>query len=71
LRVELDNSNETVGKRIREAEVMKVPYTVVIGGKEVESGRLTPRPRSDLPEIPESSIEELLQRLAQDAKARK
>jgi len=71
IRAELDDSNESVGKKVRDAEVMKVPYTVVIGGKEVESGRLSPRHRSDLPELPESSIDELLQRLAQDAKARK
>lgn len=71
LRAELDDSNESVGKKVREAEVMKIPYTVVIGGKEVESGRLTPRHRSDLPELTESSIEELLQRLSDDSKARK
>lgn len=71
IRAELDNSNESVGKRIRQAELMKVPYTIVIGGKEVESGRFTARHRSDLPEIPESSIDELLQRLSNDAQARK
>jgi threonyl-tRNA synthetase len=71
LRAELDDSNESVGKKIRDAEVMKVPYTVVIGGKEVESGRLSPRGRHDLPELPESSVEELLQKLSQDAKSRK
>jgi threonyl-tRNA synthetase len=71
LRAELDDSNESVGKKVRDAEVMKVPYTVVIGGKEVESGRLSPRGRHDLPELPESSVEELLQKLSQDAKARK
>jgi len=71
LRVELDNSNESVGKKIRDAEVMKVPYTVVVGGKEVESGRLSPRSRSDLPELPTSSVDELLEKLSQDARARK
>ncbi len=71
IRAELDDSNESVGKKIRDAEVMKVPYTVVIGGKEVESGRLSPRGRSDLPELTESSVDELLERLSQDAKARK
>ena len=45
LRVELDLSNETVGKKIRSAEVMKIPYTLVIGEKEVKSGKLTPRVR--------------------------
>jgi threonyl-tRNA synthetase len=71
IRAELDDSNESVGKKVRDAEVMKVPYTVVIGGKEVESGKLAPRGRSDLPELPESSVEELVQRLSDDAKARK
>ncbi|MGH7157307.1 MAG: threonine--tRNA ligase [Candidatus Saccharimonadales bacterium] len=71
IRAELDDSNESVGKKIRDAELMKVPYTVVIGGKEVESGRLSPRHRSDLPQLPESSVDELLERISQDAKARK
>jgi threonyl-tRNA synthetase len=71
LRTELDDSNESVGKKIRDAEVMKVPYTVVIGGKEVESSRVSPRHRADLPEMPESSVEELLKTLSDNAKNRK
>jgi threonyl-tRNA synthetase len=71
VRIGLDDSNESVGKKVRDAELMKIPYTVVIGGKEVESGRLGPRHRGDLPEIPELSVDELLQKLAQDAKDRK
>jgi threonyl-tRNA synthetase len=71
LRAELDDSNESVGKKIHNAEAMKIPYTVVIGAKEVESGQLGPRHRSDLPELPASSVEELLQKLSQDAKSRK
>jgi threonyl-tRNA synthetase len=71
LRAELDDSNESVGKKILDSEKMKVPYTVVIGGKEVESGKLAPRSRSDLPEVPESSVDELLQTLSERAKSRK
>ena len=48
LRVYLDNDNESVGKKIRSAEVMKVPYSIVIGEKEIESGQVTPRIRGDL-----------------------
>ncbi len=48
IRVQVDASNETVGKKIRAAEVAKVPYTLVIGEKEVESGRVSARIRSDL-----------------------
>jgi threonyl-tRNA synthetase len=44
---------------------------VVIGGKEVESGRLNPRGRTDMPELPESSVEELIEKLSQDARNRK
>jgi threonyl-tRNA synthetase len=35
-RVEVDDSDETVGKRIRNAEVEKIPYVVVWGDKESE-----------------------------------
>lgn len=48
LRLEVDNTNESVGKKIRASELMKVPYTVVIGEKEMESGQLMPRIRKDL-----------------------
>jgi threonyl-tRNA synthetase len=70
LRAELDDSNESVGKKVLDAEKMKVPYTAVIGGKEVESGRLQARNRSDLPEVPESSVDELLNKLSENAKKR-
>ena len=71
IRAELDDSNESVAKKVAEAEKMKVPYTVVIGEKEVHSGRVTPRHRSDLPELPELTVNELLERLSQDAKSRR
>ncbi len=48
LRLVVDASNETVGKKIRAAELLKVPYIVVVGAKEVETGMLTPRIRKDL-----------------------
>jgi len=48
IRSSIDDGNESVGKKIRSAESWKVPYTVVIGEKEVAEGKLTPRIRSDL-----------------------
>jgi threonyl-tRNA synthetase len=48
VRVHIDRSNESVGKKIRAAEMMKVPYSVVIGEKELETSKLSPRIRSDL-----------------------
>ena len=41
MRVELDDSNESLGKRIREAKMEKIPYILVLGEKEVESGTVT------------------------------
>lgn len=71
LRPALDADNESVGKKVRDAEVMKVPYTVVIGGKEVETQQISPRVRSDLKEQSTTSIDDFLKNLAQDAQARK
>jgi threonyl-tRNA synthetase len=48
IRFTVDDSNGSVGKKIRAAEVMKVPYTLVIGEKEVTERKLMPRIRNDL-----------------------
>jgi threonyl-tRNA synthetase len=48
VRVTLDDSNNSVGKKIRNAETAKVPYSVVLGDKEVQSGKLPVRIRSDI-----------------------
>jgi threonyl-tRNA synthetase len=46
LRPFVDDTSETVGKKVRNAQLMKAPYTLVIGDREIESGRLTVRDRS-------------------------
>lgn len=38
IRVEMDNRNEKIGFKIREAEVQKIPYMIIVGDKEVETG---------------------------------
>ncbi len=48
LRAEVDNSNESVGKKIRNATLMKVPYTIVVGDKEIETNQVIPRIREDM-----------------------
>ena len=40
LRVEIDQRSEKIGKKIREAQLEKVPYMLVIGDKEVEDGNI-------------------------------
>lgn len=47
IRVELDSSNESLGKKIRSAKMEKVPYLIVIGDKEKESQTLTVEGRND------------------------
>ena len=47
LRVELDNRNEKIGYRIREAKMSKIPYMLVIGEKEQTEGTVTARNRKD------------------------
>ncbi|MFH0840550.1 MAG: threonine--tRNA ligase [bacterium] len=45
IRVEVDDSDETVGNKIRKATTEKVPYVLVIGDKEIESKNLNVRDR--------------------------
>ena len=47
LRAEIDDRNEKINKKIRDAQVRKIPYTIVIGDKEVETGVLPIRKYSD------------------------
>lgn len=48
IRVTIDRTKDTVGKKIRAAELTKIPYVVVIGDKEFSTNNMTPRIRSDL-----------------------
>jgi len=54
IRVDIDDRNESVGKRIRESETEWIQYTLVIGEKEINSKNLHVRDRSsgDLKEMP-------------------
>ncbi len=45
MRVELDDRSEKLGYKIREAQVQKIPYMLVIGDKEVTAGAVSPRRR--------------------------
>lgn len=73
LRITVDNDNESVGKKIRNAELAKVPYTLVLGQKEAETGQVMPRIRKDM-EVNESheahTIDEFLKTVAHEAKSR-
>lgn len=45
IRVELDENNDTLGYKIRKAQMEKVPYMIIIGDKEVGAGNISVRTR--------------------------
>ena len=45
LRTEVDRRNEKIGFKIREAQVQKIPYMLVVGQREVEGGQVAVRHR--------------------------
>lgn len=73
LRVTVDNSNQSIGKKIRESEIYKVPYTLVVGEKEIESGDIVPRIREDLKTTQKDaklSIDKFLMTIAKESENR-
>lgn len=46
IRVEMDDRNEKIGFKIREAQLEKIPYMLIIGSKEVESSKVSLRMRN-------------------------
>lgn len=68
VRFTVDDSNNSIGKKIRDAAMYKVPYTIVIGIKEAESGKIGVRIRKDLvgPDTDEKAtftVDELLAKI--------
>ncbi len=46
-RAEVDSRNEKIGKKIREAQLEKIPYMLVVGDRDMEAGTVSPRHRAD------------------------
>jgi len=70
IRVELKDENETLGKKIRESEMQKIPYLLVIGDKEVQSNSVSVRERNkgDLGQI---TMEKFIDKINQEIKEKK
>ena len=47
IRVEIDDRSEKIGYKIREAQLEKVPYMIVLGDKDIENGAISVRSRKD------------------------
>ena len=69
IRAELDSSDETLGKKIRNAKTSKVPYFLVLGDKEVESKTVTVEKREG--NSRKETIENLVEKLKEEIKDKK
>lgn len=65
VRVELDDRNEKIGYKIREAQLQKIPYMLVLGDKEKEAGTVGVRSRKD-GDIGAMDIDEFIAKIAEE-----
>jgi threonyl-tRNA synthetase len=70
LRVDTDDRNEKVGKKIREAELSRVPYMLVVGEKEMNEGKVSVR-RQGKGDLGAQSIEEFINMIVDEIVERK
>ena len=63
IRVELDDSNEKIGYKIRKAQLEKVPYMLVIGANEQENQVVTVRARKNGANLGEMTIDEFIEKV--------
>ena len=65
IRVELDDNNETLGKKIRQGKIEKVPYMLVIGDREIANKKITVESR-DKKDFGSQNIETFIKKLKKD-----
>jgi len=70
LRVQVDDRNERMNAKIRDAQMQKIPYMLVVGDREMEQGMVALRLRSGENPGP-TTLEAFLQRVQQDLQIRK
>jgi len=70
IRCEVDDRNEKIGKKIRDTELMRVPYMLVVGEKEMNEGKVAVR-RQGKGDVGVKSVEEFLQDAVSEIKERR
>ncbi len=70
LRPFVDRSKESVGKKIRAAQLLKTPYTLVVGDRDIDAGTYTVRDREGV-ETPGLPFEQILTALVQESAERR
>ncbi len=68
-RCEVDERNEKIGKKIREATMEKIPYMLVVGDRDIENGTVSPRHRSG-EDLGAMSLEQFAALLGEEVKTR-
>ena len=69
VRVEVDERNEKIGYKIREAQMEKVPYMIVVGDKDIENKTVSVRDRRD-GDIGSMSIEEFIAKITEEVNSK-
>ncbi|WP_346354914.1 threonine--tRNA ligase [Azotosporobacter soli] len=70
VRVEVDSRNEKIGYKIREAQMAKIPYVLVVGDKEMESGQVAVRKRGE-GDLGATTVESFMRQLKTDVAEKK
>ena len=70
LRAEVDNRNEKIGYKIREAQLEKVPYMIIVGDKEKEENKVSVRSRKD-GDLGVMTLEEITSKLVEEDRSKK
>ncbi len=68
IRVEIDDSNNSLGKRINGAKANKIPYVIVLGDKEIESGKISVETRGE--KIVDITVEDFIIKVHSEIKDR-
>ncbi|TMB37425.1 MAG: threonine--tRNA ligase, partial [Deltaproteobacteria bacterium] len=70
LRVEMDETHEKLGAKIRDAQLAKIPYTLIVGDKESEAKTVSPRRHGEGKdaELPSQPLAEFADKLANEAR---
>lgn len=69
IRVETDYRNEKIGYKIREAQLEKIPYMLIIGDKELESGAVSVRSRKD-GDLGSMSVDSFIEKITEEIRTR-
>jgi len=69
IRVEIDDRQEKIGKKIRDTELMKIPYMLIVGEKELNDGLVSVR-RQGMGDVGSETLDVFTQRIRQEVENR-